>query len=217
MNKINYGKILESELEKIESSEKKPTLLLHSCCAPCSSYVLEYLFRYFNIILYYYNPNISPEAEYLFRKNELERFVKEFPNNENISFTDAEYDSKLFFELVKGHENDPERGERCRICLAHRIEQAAKKAVQCKADYFTTTLSISPMKDAQFLNEQGKVFSEIYGVPYLFSDFKKKGGYLRSIELSREYNLYRQNYCGCVFSKREAELRENLKNEKTKA
>ena len=204
VQKINYQLVLDKELKKITESGKTPLLFLHSCCAPCSSYVLEYLSNYFNIILYYYNPNISPESEYKFRLEELERLVKELPHKNEISFAPAEYNENDFYKLVKGHEKDPERGERCRICLSHRIENAAEKAVLYNADYFTTTLSISPMKDSQFLNECGKQASEKYGVPYLFSDFKKKGGYIRSIELSHQYNLYRQNYCGCVFSKRDA-------------
>lgn len=208
VQKINYQLVLDKELEKILLSRKTPTLFLHSCCAPCSSYVLEYLSEYFNIILYYYNPNISPEKEYFFRLKELERLVKEQPHKNEISFAPAEYDEKVFYDLVRGHENDPERGERCKICLSHRIEVSAEKAVEYNADYFTTTLSISPMKDSKFLNECGKIFSEKYNIPYLFSDFKKRGGYLRSIELSREYDLYRQNFCGCIFSKMEAEKRQ---------
>lgn len=202
VQKINYQIILDKELEKAANSYRTPLLFLHCCCAPCSSYVLEYLSEYFNIMIYYYNPNINPESEYKFRLEELERLVREMPHKNEISFVPAEYDENEFYELVKGHEKDPERGERCKICLSHRIEKTAEKAVLYDADFFTTTLSISPMKDAQFLNECGDRMAAKYDIPYLFSDFKKKGGYIRSIELSHQYNLYRQNYCGCAFSKR---------------
>ena len=205
MNKINYQLVLDKELEKIIKSGKTPTLLLHACCAPCSSYSLEYLSDYFDIILYYYNPNISPESEYSYRLSELHRLTETQPYKHKVIFTEAEYNPDKFYELVKGHENDPERGKRCRICLYHRIEAAAIKAKELGTDYFTTTLSISPMKDAQFLNAAGGELAEKYGVNYLFSDFKKRGGYIRSIELSHKYNLYRQDFCGCIFSKAERE------------
>lgn len=204
-NKINYQKILDSELEKIKNSGKKPKLFLHACCGPCSSYCLEYLNSYFDIIFYYFNPNITPESEYRYRLSELKRLTEEMPHENKIEFFPAEYDPKEFYRLVKGHENDPERGERCQICMHYRLEKTAIAAKSYGADYFTTTLSISPYKDSQFLNEAGAEISQKYGVPYLFSDFKKKNGYKRSIVLSREYNLYRQDFCGCVFSKMESE------------
>lgn len=202
-NKINYQTVLDRELEKISEENKVPLLLLHSCCAPCSSYCLEYLSHYFNINLFYYNPNIYPESEYAYRLNELHRLADEMTFENNISFTEAEYDPDVFFRLSKGYENEPERGKRCRLCLYNRLEASAKKAAEIGADYFTTTLSISPMKDAQYLNSCGRKLSHEYGVPYLYSDFKKKGGYQRSIVLSREYGLYRQNYCGCIYSRRD--------------
>jgi hypothetical protein len=201
-NRKNYQIILDKELEKIKNFDKPPKLLLHSCCAPCSSYVLEYLSEFFEIIIYYFNPNISPESEYLFRLEEVKRLVEEMPHKNPITFVESEYNPDDFFSLAKGHEKDRERGERCRKCLKFRLESTAKKAKELNVDYFTTTLSISPLKDSEFLNETGRELSVEYGVQYLFSDFKKKGGYQRSIVLSRDYNLYRQNFCGCVYSKK---------------
>lgn len=201
-NKINYQKLLDAELEKIRSEGRTPKLFFHACCAPCSSYCLEYLNSFFDITMFYYNPNISPESEYRFRLSELERLVSELPHENKISFAEAKYDPALFYDLVRGHEDDPERGERCKICLYHRLEETAKAAKTAGADYFSTTLSISPYKDAEFLNTAGAELSEKYGIAYLFSDFKKKNGYKRSIELSHIYDLYRQDFCGCVFSRR---------------
>lgn len=199
MQKINY----QRELDKLISSlEGTPKLLLHSCCAPCSSYCLEYLSRYFAITVLYYNPNISPEEEFRKRAAEQKRLISELPVKNPVELVVDDYDPNEFFSAVKGLESAPEGGERCFVCYRLRLERAARYAAEHGFDYFCSTLSISPLKNAQKLNEIGAELSEIYKVPALPNDFKKKGGYLRSIELSREYGLYRQNYCGCAFSKR---------------
>ena len=203
----NYSKILEKEIEALSESGKHPRLLLQACCAPCSSYTLEYIASYFDITLYFYNPNISPQSEYDFRAAELARLINEHPACANVKLTVPNYDCTPFFEIAKGLEDAPEGGERCMKCYRLRLEETAKAAKNGGFDYFCTTLSISPHKNSEALNQIGKELSEKYGVKYLFSDFKKKGGYARSIALSKEYNLYRQNYCGCVFSKLEAEKR----------
>ena len=176
LNKRNYQKELDKLIENIQKEGKTPRLFLHACCAPCSSYVMEYLSQYFEITIFFYNPNIAPAKE--------------------------------FYEMAKGLEDVPEGGERCFKCYRLRMEEAAKLAKEGGYDYFTTTLSISPLKNAQKINEIGEELAEIYKVPHLTSDFKKKNGYKRSIELSHEHDLYRQNYCGCVFSKREAQERD---------
>ena len=203
MNKINY----QIQLDKVIASlgDKVPTLLLHSCCAPCSSYVIEYLSQYFSITVFYYNPNISPEEEYRFRSSEQKRLIAEMPVKYPVTYIDEEYDSRQFFEAVKGLENEPEGGKRCEKCFELRLGRTIQLAKEMGFDYAATTLSISPLKNAQLLNEIGKRLSEKQGVNWLGSDFKKKGGYKRSTELSKEYGLYRQNYCGCVFSKRDAD------------
>ncbi len=198
--KQNYQKILDRTLEEIEKKETVPTLLLHSCCAPCSSYVLEYLSRYFEITVFYYNPNIYPETEYRERAREQERLIHEMRTKNPVHFLEGTYDTPAFYAMAKGHEKDPEGGERCFRCYELRLREGAAAAKQGGFDYFTTTLSISPLKNAQKLNEIGIYLGEEYGVPYLQSDFKKKNGYKRSTELSARYGLYRQNYCGCVFS-----------------
>ncbi len=203
MNKINYQNELDKTLSDIERAETTPSLLLHSCCAPCSSYVLEYLSRYFKITVFYYNPNIYPEEEFYKRRSEQERFISELPAKNPISFIGTEHMSEEFYKAVKGLEHIREGGERCFACYRLRLEESAIAARDMGADYFTTTLSISPMKNARKLNEIGGELGEKYGVKYLFSDFKKRNGYKRSTELSREYGIYRQNYCGCVFSLRE--------------
>ncbi len=203
----NYSKLTEQVLQNIKESGQKPSLLLHVCCAPCSSYVLEYLNQYFAITLYYYNPNISPESEYFFRREELARLVLEMPAANGAKIVSAEYNPGEFLKIAKGLEHLPEGGERCKKCYALRLEESAKYAAENGFNYFTTTLSISPHKNAVWLNEIGKQFSQKYGTPYLFSDFKKKNGYKRSIELSAAYHLYRQDYCGCAFSKQAAKIR----------
>ncbi len=205
--KPNYQKELELILEQIKRDQKTPKLLLHSCCAPCSSYVLEYLSNYFLITVYYFNPNISPSDEYRHRVEEQKRLIRELPVKHTVSFLEGEYQPERFYQAVKGLEAIPEGGERCFACYALRLREAAKVAKENGADYFTTTLSISPLKKAEKLNEIGRLAGEEYGVSYLPSDFKKRGGYQRSIVLSREYGLYRQNYCGCIFSRQEAESR----------
>lgn len=209
MNKINYQKELDKITAQIGENlpeERKPHLLLHACCAPCSSYVLEYLTRFFHVTLYYYNPNITPDAEYRKRVEEVRRLIAEagYEARGQVTLLEGVYDPERFFAMAKGMEDLPERGERCYHCYALRMEEAAREAARLHADYFTTTLSISPHKNAQWINEIGERLAETYGVRHLPSDFKKKGGYLRSIALSEQYHLYRQNYCGCVFSKRAA-------------
>ena len=203
MEKTNYQKKLDELLEQVKVSGKKPTLLLHACCAPCSSYVLEYLTKYFHIILFYYNPNISPKQEFEKRTRELQRLVGEMPFEDKPEIIVGEYDQNEFYEIAKGLEHLPEGGERCFRCYRLRLEKTAELAAKLGADYFTTTLSISPYKNAQKLGEIASELSQIYGVEALPSDFKKKGGYKRSIELSAQYGLYRQDYCGCVYSKAE--------------
>ena len=205
-NQINYQKKLDAFLAELTSQnlEKPKHLFLHSCCAPCSSYVLEYLSQYMEITVFYYNPNISPEKEYQSRVEEQKRLITEQPHRYPVHFQAGEYIPQDFYQAVKGHEKDREGGERCFICYELRLREAAKLAKEGRYDYFTTTLSISPLKNAAKLNEIGETLSQEYDIPYLYSDFKKKNGYKRSIELSAEYKLYRQNYCGCVFSKHEA-------------
>lgn len=198
MQKINY----QRELDKlIAALDKTPQLLLHACCAPCSSYVLEYLSQHFEITVLYYNPNISPEEEFRKRAEELRRLISEMEFKNPVELIVDEYDHNEFLKAVKGLEAAPEGGERCFVCYRLRLERAAKYAAEHGFDCFCSTLSISPLKNAQKLNEIGAELSQIYSVSSLPNDFKKKGGYLRSIELSREYDLYRQNYCGCTFSK----------------
>ena len=199
MNKINYQK----ELDKITDSLNGdvPKLFLHSCCAPCSSYTLEYLSNYFDITVYYFNPNISPKAEFDKRYAEQKRLIEALPSKHPIKLVRGEYDYNDFLEIAKGYEDVPEGGERCFRCYRMRLESTAKLAKEQGFDYFCTTLSISPLKNSQKINEIGCDVAEKYGIKWLPSDFKKKEGYKRSIELSREYQLYRQNFCGCVFSK----------------
>ena len=205
MNKRNYQRELEQLIEKLQKEERVPRLLLHSCCAPCSSYVLEYLSQYFEITVFYYNPNIYPPKEYEKRVVEQERFIEALPAKHKISFLDGPYETERFYEMARGLELVPEGGERCFRCYRLRLEETAQMARAGKFDYFTTTLSISPLKNAGKLNEIGGQLGEAYGVPYLFSDFKKKNGYKRSVELSAEYGMYRQDYCGCIYSMRERE------------
>ncbi len=202
--KINYQLLLEQEIARNRKAGKRPRLLLHACCAPCSSYVLEYLCQHFDITLFFYNPNIAPESEYRFRAEELQRLIREMPSAAGACFAEGPYDPERFYEIAKGLEQLPEGGERCFRCYHLRLDETARYAAAHGFDYFTTTLSISPYKNAAKLNTIGAGLAEEYGVPYLFSDFKKKGGYLRSCRLSAEYNLYRQDYCGCAFSKAEA-------------
>lgn len=205
MNNINYQKILDKELVKIQQSEAIPTLLLHSCCAPCSSYVIEYLSKFFKITVFYYNPNISPDEEYQYRANEQKRLIESMTFKNPVDFLEGDYSPDDFFNLCKGLENEPEGGARCAKCFNLRLNKTAEVAKQNGFDYFTTTLTISPLKNAQLINNIGQEIAKKHGLQYLVSDFKKKNGYKRSIVLSKEYNLYRQNYCGCIFSKNESE------------
>lgn len=223
-NKRNYQKELEKILMQLPqvgnefsdrtmsdnispsaSGSGTPTLLLHSCCAPCSSYVLEYLSNYFEITVFYYNPNIFPEEEYFKRVEEQKRLIAQMHTTYPVSFLEGRFDSREFYEAVRGLEQIPEGGSRCHACFRLRLKQTAKIALSQQFDYFTTTLTISPLKNAAILNEIGEELAREYQVCWLPSDFKKKNGYKRSIELSAEYNLYRQDYCGCIFSKWERE------------
>ncbi len=201
---MNYQKKLE---EIIESIDGRKSLLLHACCAPCSSYVLEYLTKYFDITILYYNPNITPYEEYQKRISELKRLLNEMPLSSKLSVIDGKYDPNEFYGISSGLEDLPEGGERCFKCYRLRMEEAAEYASQNGFDYFTTTLSISPHKNAEKINEIGAQLEKEYKVRYLYADFKKRDGYKRSIELSHQYDLYRQNYCGCVFSKRSADVK----------
>ncbi|RHO39367.1 epoxyqueuosine reductase QueH [Dorea sp. AM13-35] len=197
---MNYQKELDKTLEKLTKEERVPKLLLHSCCAPCSSYVLEYLSQYFEITVFYYNPNIYPESEYTKRIWEQQKLIEELPAKHPISFMAGPYDKERFYEMASGLEHVKEGGARCMKCYELRLREAARIAKNAGFDYFTTTLSISPLKKAERLNEIGQRLGEEYEVEYLLSDFKKKNGYKRSIELSKIYGLYRQDYCGCEFS-----------------
>ena len=203
MNRINYQKQLETIIAKHEKAGEVPTLLLHSCCAPCSSYCLEYLSNYFRITVFYYNPNIYPEEEYAKRAEEQRYFIERLPVKHKIDFVEGAFEKERFYETVKGYENCKEGGERCFLCYELRLAETAKLAKQMGMDYFTTTLSISPLKNSDKLNEIGEKVGMQYGIAHLSSDFKKKNGYKRSVELSNEYEMYRQYYCGCVYSKNE--------------
>jgi Uncharacterized protein conserved in bacteria len=196
--KMNY----QNELEKIlpDIDENNNRLFLHSCCAPCSSYVLEYLAEYFAITIFYYNPNVYPESEYATRIEEQEMLLSKIKGKYPILFVKGHYDRQEFFEIAKGLEHEAEGGERCFRCYELRLRESAKRAKAGGFDYFTTTLSISPMKNAKKLNELGMKIGEEYQIVHLPSDFKKKGGYQRSVVLSNLYGLYRQDYCGCEFS-----------------
>ena len=205
--KTNFQIELERELARIEASGRRPRLLLHCCCAPCSSYVLEYLNRWLDIDLYYYNPNIAPREEFDHRAAELVRLADSLPHEGEFRVIVGDYDADAFMAMCRGREDDPEGGARCERCFRMRLGAAARLAKERGSDYFTTTLTISPLKDAQLLNAIGQELSAGAGVPWLPSDFKKRNGYKRSCELSAEYGLYRQDYCGCVFSRREREKR----------
>ena len=204
---VNYQIEMERELARIAQSARRPRLLLHSCCAPCSSYVLEALNAAFDIDVFYYNPNIAPVEEFERRIAELERLVAALPHENGIHVIRGDYDNAVFMAMCRGHEGDREGGPRCEMCFRMRLGAAAKLAAQLGSDYFTTTLSISPLKDAALLNAIGQELGQKAGVKWLCSDFKKRNGYKRSCELSRQYGLYRQDYCGCVFSQRERDER----------
>lgn len=218
MNKINYQQEMEKTIRTCCSPDAPaPKLLLHSCCGPCSSYCIDVLSRYFEVTVFYYNPNIYPEEEYYMRVKEQKRFIDSFPTLHPVSFLEGKYDTERFYEMARGMEQIPEGGERCFRCYRLRLEEAAQKAKELEFDFFTTTLSISPLKNSQKLNEIGKELEEKYQVRYLYSDFKKKNGYKRSTEISREYQMYRQYYCGCVYSKqqRDREIAAKQDQEKT--
>lgn len=203
MNKQNYHLKMLEMINEYCDEQKVPKLLLHSCCAPCSSYCLEVLSQYFSVTVFYYNPNIYPPEEYEMRVEEQARFVKEFPAKNPITFVEGVYDTARFYEMAKGMEQLKEGGERCFACYELRLRESAEYAKQHGYDFFTTTLSISPLKNAEKLNEIGKQLEEEYGIKYLYSDFKKQNGYKRSTEISTEYDMYRQYYCGCVYSKKQ--------------
>lgn len=202
MNQRNYQKELDKIIGRQVNEGRIPTLFLHSCCAPCSSYVLEYLSEYFRITVFYYNPNIYPGEEYAKRAEEQQRLISQMSLKYPVQFAEGVFEEKRFYDAVRGLEKEPEGGARCFVCYRLRLEETAKMAKAAGADYFATTLTISPLKNAAKLNEIGEELAEEYGVCWLPSDFKKKNGYKRSTELSAEYGLYRQDYCGCVFSVR---------------
>ena len=197
--------MLDQTIKSITGS--RPKLLLHACCAPCSSYVLEYLANYFDITILFFNPNISPEEEYRFRENELRRLIGEMPLPSSVKLISGRYRPEEFYNMARGLEDLPEGAQRCKECYRMRLAESARIAKDGGFDYFTTTLSISPYKNAEWLNTIGKEEGDKVGVEYLFSDFKKKNGYKRSCELSEKYGLYRQDYCGCEFSKKASEER----------
>lgn len=205
--KINYQKELDGILTKLGQEQRVPTLLIHSCCAPCSSYVLEYLSEYFKITVFYYNPNIYPESEYTKRIVEQQKLIQDMNFKHPVSFMAGKYEKEKFYAMAAGMEHLKEGGARCMKCYELRLSEAAKQAAAGGFDYFTTTLSISPMKNAQKLNEIGVRVGKEHGVEYLVSDFKKKNGYKRSVELSKEYGLYRQDYCGCEYSRQSSAMR----------
>ncbi len=207
MNKQNYSLILDNTIKDLSTRGERKSLLLHACCAPCSSYILEYLSQYFDITLFFFNPNISPKEEYRFREEELRRLIDQMPLHADVKLLSGRYDPSEFENMAKGMEELDEGGSRCYECYKMRLEETAKEAKHLGFDYFCTTLSISPYKNAEWLNSIGEELGQKYSVAYLFSDFKKKNGYKRSCELSELYSLYRQDYCGCRFSRKAAEKR----------
>ena len=205
---MNYDLLME---EQIKNMNEGSTLLMHACCAPCSSACLERLGNYFDISILYYNPNITDKDEYLKRVEEIKKFISGFKTKYPIKLIEGRYDPKEFFEIAEGLEDEPERGKRCFKCYKLRLEETAKVAEEKEFDYFCTTLTLSPYKNATWLNEIGEELNNNYNSTYLYSDFKKKNGYKRSIELSKEFDLYRQDYCGCVYS-----LRDEIERKKKK-
>lgn len=199
--KENYSEKCEEILRSIKEKKK---LLLHSCCGPCSSYVITYLTKYFDITIFYYNPNIYPYEEYSKRKEEQIKVIKKLnkTSKNNIDIIDCDYDNNVYEKKIKGLEKEPERGKRCEICYKLRMEKTAITAIKNNYDYFCTTLSVSPYKNAYLINQIGEELENKYKIKWLYSDFKKKDGYKKSIELSKKYNLYRQDYCGCIYSQR---------------
>lgn len=195
---MNYDLEMMHQMENIKEGER---LLLHACCAPCSSLVLERLANFFEITIFYYNPNITDSLEYQKRVEEIKKLISLVKTKYPISFMEGDYKREVFFSISKGLEKEPERGRRCYLCYSLRLDETAKIAERLDFPYFCTTLTLSPHKNSNWLNEIGEKLNEKYTSTYLYSDFKKRGGYQRSIELSRNYNLYRQDYCGCIFSK----------------
>lgn len=197
--KENYSNLCENILKKLPERKK---ILLHSCCAPCSSHVITYLSKYFDITILYYNPNIFPYEEYIKRKNEQIKLINEIKKESLVNIIDCDYDNEIYNKMIKGLEDEPERGNRCTVCYKMRIEKTAELAKNNNYDYFCTTLSVSPYKNATLINKLGEEMEEKYHIKWLYSDFKKKDGYKKSIELSKQYKLYRQDYCGCIYSKK---------------
>lgn len=204
---VNYDILMDEEIKNIKKEE--PTLLLHACCAPCSSSCIERLSEFFKITIFYYNPNITNKEEYEKRLDEVKKFVKRFKCKKEVNVIGGRYNPEEFFEIARGLENEPERGARCYKCYNLRLEESAKYASDNNYDYFATTLTLSPYKKADWINKIGEHLDKKYDSKYLYSDFKKKNGYKRSIELSKEYNLYRQDYCGCIYSVRGVKDEEN--------
>lgn len=204
-NRVNFQREMDALIEKNTREGVIPTLLLHSCCAPCSSYVIEYLSKYFKITVFYYNPNLYPDNEYDKRSAEQKRFISNYDAPNPVSFIEVGFNPNEFYQKIKGFENEKEGGARCEKCFELRLEKTAKLALEKGFDYYATTLTISPMKNAELINAVGSSIAQDIGVRYLASDFKKKNGFKRSTELSKEYGLYRQDYCGCIFSKKERE------------
>ncbi len=197
--KNNYDKLMQAQIKSVVESGNKPKLLLHACCAPCSTACLERIVEFFDVTVYFYNPNITSKNEYDKRLLEIKNFLLNAYNG-NVNLIYEDYSANEFLNAVKGYEAEPEGGKRCKICYALRLDKTANYAKNNGFDYFTTTLSVSPHKNAEWLNELGLLNSKKYNVNYLYADFKKQGGYLRSIQISKEYNLYRQDYCGCDYS-----------------
>lgn len=202
---INYHKLC---LEEISKLDKPKNILLHSCCAPCSSYVITFLSNYFNITILYYNPNIYPKEEYEKRKLEQIKLINSLKTKNKLDYLDCDYDNNLYNDLIKGYENELEGGSRCHICFNLRLEKTAKIAKENKFDYFSSTLTVSPHKNSKIINEIGKVLEKKHNIKWLYSDFKKNEGFKQSIELSKKYNLYRQDYCGCIYSQKTKEKQE---------
>ena len=203
----NYQTAMEALIAEADAAGRVQRLLLHSCCGPCSTYCIRCLAEHFSVTVFYYNPNIYPPEEYQMRAAEQERFIREYPTRYPVDFVEGAYDSGRFYEMAQGLEDVPEGGERCFLCYELRLREAAEYARREGFDFFTTTLSISPLKNAEKLNEIGRALQEEYGVRYLFSDFKKKDGYRQSTEIAGAYHMYRQYYCGCEFSKRDRDRR----------
>lgn len=212
---MNYNTLMEQEIEKIKKTNVIPNLLLHSCCAPCSSHVIDTLSPYFNITILYYNPNIEPYDEYIKRKKEEKRFINQYPNINKLNIIDCDYDNDKYHEIIKGLEQEKEGGARCIKCYYLRLEKTARLAKENKYDYFATTLTVSPLKNSTKLNEIGEKLSKQQDIKYLYSDFKKKNGYKHSIELSKQYDLYRQDYCGCIYSYNQRQLEKEQKKQNT--